>query len=702
MLRKFVFTVALLLSSTFVLLADEGMWMIHSLNEALEKKMQERGLELSAREIYNSEAPGTSLADAVVSLDFGCTGSIISKEGLLITNHHCAYSDLYRLSTPQCNYLEDGYWAYKDVDEIPIEGKSVQFLRKVIDVTEEAQEVIRKGLPGIPSVGARKLAFHMEKKYEKESGMMASLASMWGGSKYYICLYQEYHDVRLVAAPPICMASFGGDIDNWQWPQQKCDFAMYRVYTAPDGSPAQYAKENIPLHCANPLKIAKRAIREGDFAMVMGYPGSTDRYSSSFEVDYKQTVTLPLTNEIRGERLRIIKDQMNKDEVVRLKYSDKYFTYSNVHEFQRMQKECCDRFSVVAKKQELEKELQAWIEADSARAARWGSLLADLDKAYKESSKLAKNRIVFQEVMFRSTPLAVIATRLSSRGSRWNEKEWDAIDLPTERRVFDFSLRTWYEKMDEALMADCHKELYARYQGDYDQMVAAVWDRSMLTDGRFASADSLQRAQWADSLANDPLYQFFTSLKIARFNDMTLSRQLQDLNREYKQALYAMRLDKKQPQYPDANSTLRLTYGTVGPLAPADGSINKPCFTYPAQIIEKENPDVYEFRLRKDVKTALKKALRGKGHWGAGGRETMYVNFLSDNDISGGNSGSPVLNARGELIGLAFDGNSESLASDVDYTLEYNKCVSVDIRYVLWTLDKYAHMKRILKELEKK
>lgn len=705
--RKFFLFLLALFSFSSLLRADEGMWMIHSLNEALEKKMQERGLELSAREIYNSDAQGTTLADAVVSLDFGCTGSIVSKEGLLITNHHCAYSDLYRLSTPQTNYLEEGFWAYKDSDEIPIKGKRVQFLRKVIDVTAEAHAILKEGLPGIQKVGSRKLAFHLEKKYQQQSGLMAYLASMWGGSKYYMCLYQEYCDVRLVAAPPVCLAAFGGDVDNWQWPQQKCDFALYRVYTAPDGSAAEYAKENIPLHCENPLKLAQNACQEGDFAMVLGYPGSTDRYSSAAEVNYQQRVSLPLTNEIRDERLRIMKEEMNKNEEVRLKYSDKYFANSNLHEMQQMQHACCERFAVVAEKRKLEEELQVWIEEDSSRIRRWGTLLADLDTAYQEMGRLAENRIVYQEAMFRTTALSLLATRMCSRRNRCCSEDWKCLDLGLEKRLFSFALRTWYEKMDTSQMGDLHQDLYLRYGTDYARMAEDLWNKSPLIHGETIGADSLAQAKWRDDLQTDSLYRFFTDVKISHYNDLSLTRRITELSKEYKQALYEMRLDKNIPQYPDANSTLRLSYGTVGPLAPKDGSVFKEWYTLPSQILEKENPKVYEFSLRKDVRKSLKKAVRGKWREGREGcgraeKERMYVNFLTDNDISGGNSGSPVLNARGELIGLAFDGNSESLASDVSYTDEYNKCVCVDIRFVLWTLDEYAHLDRILKELGKK
>jgi len=312
--------------------ADEGMWMIHAIDAALEKKMQERGLELSAREIYNADAPGSSVADAVVSMEFGCTGSIISDRGLLITNHHCAYSDIHGLSTPEHNYLEEGFWAMRQEEEVNITGKSVYFLKKVLDVTDEVlklqADLIAEGKPS----GSRRLSHLMEQKYSRETGMEAWLASMWRGSRYYLALYEVYKDVRLVAAPPVSSAAFGGDIDNWEWPQHKCDFAMYRVYTAPDGSPAEYSEDNVPLKPVRKLSISLDGYKAGDYTMVIGYPGSTNRYSSSFETDFTETLKHPVNNAIRGRQMDIIKGWMNRDPEIRLKYSDYFFSLSNMQE----------------------------------------------------------------------------------------------------------------------------------------------------------------------------------------------------------------------------------------------------------------------------------------------------------------------------------------------------------------------------------
>ena len=695
--------VFLMLLSGTPALADEGMFLIHAVDEALEKKMQERGLALPARAIYDADAPGADLSDAVVSLDFMGTGSIISRDGLLITNHHCAYSDLHALSTPQKNYLEEGFWAVNAEDEIPVRGKCVQLLKRVLDVTEEVAKMQRNARAKGEKLGSRKLNWTLEKKYEKQTGLSAQLASVWGGIKYYLCLYQEYKDVRLVAAPPLCMAAFGGDVDNWQWPQQKCDFALYRIYTAPDGTPAEYAADNRPLQYEHPLKISVKGLKENDFTMVIGYPGRTDRYSSSFKVRMQQEVLLPLTNAIRGEKMKLMKEAMKADPGVRLKYADKFFSLSNVQEMQQMQEACCRRFGVVAGKREREKRLQAWIDADAHRSEKWGGLLREMDSLYRAAEASRYKVTLYQETMVRATMISIFATRLSTARGRCEPEEWDKLDMGLERRLFDLALRTWFEKMDTVALGPFHKQLLRRYGRDYAAMSGAMWSQSPLTDGRLAAPvenaqDSLARARLIrETLPKDTLFRFFNDVRISDFQKAPEVRALSDANRRYTHALYEMYQDQGVPQYPDANSTMRLSYGRVGRLAPSAGDIDKPWYTTPDQILKKHNPADYDFALREDVRKALKKGpCKGWNGWARGG---MKVNFITDNDITGGNSGSPVLNARGELVGLAFDGNAESLASDVDYTPEYNKCICVDIRYVLWTLDAYAGLERVLREL---
>ena len=730
--------------------ADEGMWLIHTIDAALEKKMKERGLELSAGEIYNADAPGASVADAIVSMEFGCTGSMISENGLLITNHHCAYGDVHALSTPEHNYLEEGFWAMRSDEEINIKDKSVWFLKKVIDVTEEVEELKRQHEAEGKILGSRKLSYVMERKYAKDTDLEPWFASMWSGSKYYIALYKVYKDVRLVAAPPVSSAAFGGDIDNWEWPQHKCDFAMYRVYTAPDGSPAEYSKDNVPFKPERILPISLDGYKEGDYTMILGYPGRTNRYSSSFETSFNETLKLPISNNLRGKQMEIINGWMNQDQDIRLKYSDYFFSLSNVQELYSGEVLCYRRFNVAGRKAEQEKELQEWIKASPEREARWGDLLPRLEKAYTDVLDAERNIGYYRETLIRGTRL----TRIIGKTRQYRDqvlkinkikptkkaemvngelkptkglseaevkcfntflfkgkdipsvtesllKEYKDIDLRVEKDLFRFSVQGFLENVDSDMIGAYHKELLEKYGKDYDAIAGYLWDNSFLTDMTRLNT-FLDTEHTVSEYLSDPFFRFFDDVEILTFNNRIQEAEGEndrtELDREFVHALYQMRKDKGVPQYPDANSTLRLTYGTVRPIEPYDGVFCDWKSTAKG-MIEKYDPTSYEFNLSNKQYLLYKEG--NWGRWGCGpDGKTMYVNFLTDNDITGGNSGSPVLNSKGELIGLAFDGNKESLANDMMCIDGYNMCICVDIRYILWTLDRYAGMTRIIEELD--
>ena len=710
-MKKRIFLVSLALLSSLAVVtarADEGMWMVNAISRALEADMQARGLLLQAGEIYNADAEGTALCDAVVSLDFGCTGSVISDKGLVITNHHCAYSDVYALSTREHNYLEDGFWAFTDAQEIPIPDKSIQFLKKVINVTAEVEEMVKEAEKAGAPLGSRKLSFQLEKKYSEQTGLEASLYSMWSGSEYYMALYQVYTDIRLVAAPPVSIAAYGGDVDNWEWPQHKCDFALYRIYTAPDGSPAEYSKDNVPLKPVRHLDISLDGYKEGDFAMVIGYPGSTDRYASSAKVSFEENLQYPISNQIRAEQMAIIKAWMDRDPEVRLKYSDSYFMLSNIQENNEGMVQCFTRFGVAAERASLEKDLQAWIDADAERKSKWGSLIKDLDATYDAVSGVEANLICFRETIIRGTKLGVITTRLNSLRSylseprrveltrRSNAESYSQTDLRVEKSLFRHAVGTFYTNVDSLYWGEYQKDLFRRYRDDMDGFMAEVWEGSRLTDEKGIAQMLTLDGEEMEPLYEDPLFRFLQEVKVTRFNDDLQRIQgastLTALGREYTHALYQMRRDKGEVQYPDANSSMRITYGTVGGYEPRDGIL---CSWYssPKGILEKYDPDDYDFNLKPDWKELLDDYCSV-----AARTEQFNANFLTDNDITGGNSGSPVLDAKGRLIGLAFDGNKESLASDVSFTPGYNKCVNVDIRFVVWTLRHYAHLDRILEE----
>ena len=660
----------LLLLNPFRLVADEGMWMVNALSRALVQNMENEGLRLPARTIYDEDA--VSLKDAIVSLDFGCTGSMVSPEGLLITNHHCAYGDVHRLSTSEHNYLEDGFWAANRAAEMPIPGKKAYFLKKVLDVTEEvealSEEMRGAGLP----FGMRKLSYRIETKYKTQTGLDASLSSMWAGSKYYLALYEVYTDIRLVAAPPVSIAAFGGDEDNWEWPQHKCDFALYRIYAGKDGSPADYSPDNVPMVPAKFLNISTRGISEGDFAMIMGYPGRTDRYASSAKVRHIIGVTLPVSNKVRGDQMAIIRAHMDSDPGIRLLYSDRFFSLSNVQELQEGEVQCCRRFGVADEKRAME-----------AGVPEGAPLLAKLNAQYSAIADVERNKTWYRETLVRGTRLALVATRLHTLQRKVTperdaqvraaiEKDYEGMDLRVEKDLFRYCVEAYFENVDEFYWGPFQKELKARFEGDYDALCEYLW-----IDDRMKPEDGICR--------------FFNDVNIGVFNSVSDKLQkdgpVADLGRSYTRALYEWRLSQNLPQYPDANSTMRLTYGTVKGFSPRDG-VSAHWQSTSSGILEKSDVARYDFCLKPEWEKALSSL-----------KTPLPVNFITDNDITGGNSGSPVLNASGELIGLAFDGNKESLASEFSFTSDYNRCICVDIRFVLWTLQNYAGMGYILKEL---
>ena len=654
--------------------ADEGMWMIHMIDSALEKKMQERGLVLSAREIYNADAPGASLSDAVVSMEFGCTGSFISDQGLVITNHHCAYSDVHALSTQEHNYLEEGFWAMTSQEEIRIPNKSIYLLKKVVDVTDEVASLISSEKEKGHVTGMRRIGSILEKKWSKESGLEAILSSYWSGSKYYMAMYEVYRDIRLVAAPPVSMAAFGGDIDNWEWPQHKCDFALYRVYS----------EDGIPLRPGKKLDISIDGYKMGDYTMVIGYPGKTNRYSSSAEVGFKEKVTLPVTNALRGKQMEIINSWMNKDASIRLKYSDYYFSLSNLQELGCGEALCFKRFNVASAKREMEADF-------GGKVQEYAELMR---QKYADIEDIELYKCYFRETFIRGTRIGLILRKA------WNSHQqkglpdhilngYDEIDLRVEKDLMSYSIGEYLKNVDCSYLSDFQKTLLEKYGTDYQAIADELWNSSL-----FTSEEGIERLNSGevtkDEILHDPLAKFIMSVTITDFTSVEQKIEgeydILAVRKDYTREMYRERLGRSIVQYPDANSTMRISYGQVCMLEPRDCVI---CDwkTTTAGILEKYDPSSYEFSLN-DRLIGLYEKETG-----------LTVDFLTDNDITGGNSGSPVLDSHGRLIGLAFDGNKESLASDAAYIPGYNCCVCVDIRFIIWALDKYAGMDRIISEL---
>ena len=571
--------------------ADEGMWLVNLLDKQLSIQMKNKGLKLKPNEIYNNE--GGAISDAIVAIDGGsCSGSIISPEGLLITNHHCAYGDVHALSTPEKNYLEDGFWAMTREQEVNIKGKSVTFLRKVLDVTEETKGII----DSLDKAGPRGLFFMnkvsgvLERRY-KSSPYEKSLSSLWRGSKYYLYFYETYTDIRLVGAPPVSVGAFGGETDNWGWPQHKGDFALYRVYAGKDGKPADYSPDNVPLNAGRYLKISASGYKKGDFTMILGYPGKTNRYMSSFEMKEKFEILNPVVYSVRRAKLDVWEKYMEKDPATRLKYADKYFSISNYTDYAKWENICLERYKVEDVLKAKERELTEWIESDGARSEKYGKMLEELEKGYNVKAGITRIREYFRESMVRGAEYIGLAQRMNGMVSALKRAKKDSVSIE-DKEVKDFmnlnAMPLYKESVAEAdrelfkvMLAFYVKDVPASFQqkdftqflgtfeGNTDKMADYIYDNSIITDSsRLVKFFSQKRA--LNEILADPVMKIVETIRIREYNmleDKMLEEagiDLSALRGDYVRAMYEMEVAKGRPVYPDANSTMRLTYGEVG------------------------------------------------------------------------------------------------------------------------------------------
>ena len=708
-------SISIFLSAMFIALtasADEGMWLVNGIDRQLYGRMRREGLRLRPEALYGGEA---SIADAVVAVDGGMgTGSMVSADGLMITNHHVAYGDICALGDDKHDYLEDGFWASSRAGELPVKGKSVWFLRGVVDVTDEIaaerERMRQNGKTGV--MGNRRLFAMIEKRYSEQSGYEASCVSMWNGLAYYVYLYDVYRDVRLVAAPPVRIGAFGGNADNWNWPQHKGDFAIYRVYCSRDGRPAEYSADNVPLHPRRWLEISDRGVREGDFTMVVGYPGRTHRYMSSFAVGEKQNVRNPVIVEARHARMEIIDGAMRADSAVRRAYSDRYFNLSNYADYAQWENNCFRRFGVAGIRAGEETRMHEWICSDSVRRAKYGDLLESLGKAYAIRAEAVRERSWFQEAWISPSEALLVANRVSSMLARLRRenvsvldpscpevrklafnrsKLGDNYDRGTDRRLFVKLVGMFTENVPRRMWGEYLNAEYDRFGGDAEAMAAAAFDASFCSDaGRYADYFSQRRT--VDETAADPMVALAASVSVMRFVQGVRAAgraeglDADSLDRVYARLLHDFRQAEGVCQYPDANSTMRLSYGHVRALEPRDG-VSCNWFSTAAGILEKASDD-YDYRVDDTLRAII--ADEGDG---------MVVNFITDNDITGGNSGSPVLDGRGRIVGLAFDGNRESMAGDVWFNGDHARTVCVDIRYVMTLIERYAPSDYLYREL---
>ena len=699
---KRILTILAALAISATAFADEGMWLLPLLKQLNGKDLKATGCKLTPEEIYSINK--TSLKDAIVHFGGGCTGEMISSQGLLVTNHHCGYSSIQNLSSDEHNYLMDGYWAKSLAEEIPAPGLSVTFLISMEDVTNVIEKAEDKDAKAQELIKAAE---------DANPFCRAEVDSFYNENVYYLIVYKTYRDVRFVAAPSASMGKFGGETDNWMWPRHTCDFSMFRVYADKNNQPAAYSADNVPYQPARSLKIATKGVKENDYAMIMGYPGRTQRYQTAAQLN-----EMIATNRIRIDARTVSQDimweAMCADPSVQLKYANKYAGSANGWKKWQGEELAFENLNIIGREEEKEAQLKAWIAADPARAAKYGTPIEDIAEYVQKNS--ADNRAVtLISESVGDIELVTMYTALMNAYARELQRDTTA-KLEASFPRMEARYRDYVAEVDKKIAAAqlefyrqrADKEDYLNIPGqDFATMDIPAYVEEVYANSVFTSYEKMTQAN-LEQIMNDPavgLYSGIYGALMKRYQSLygSPSRprgaaantdvKYNEARKHFAGALLEWQNGKAM--YPDANSTMRLTYGTVLPYSPKDALVYK-YYTTAQGLLEKEDPTNPEFILPADVKTLIKAG--DYGRW-ADEDGTLHTCFLTNNDITGGNSGSPVLDAKGNLIGLAFDGNWESMSSDVMFEPALQRCICVDIRYVLWMVEKVGGATNIINEL---
>ncbi len=731
---KKIFALALAFALALPAIANEGMWLPILLNRNYDE-MQKMGLKLTPEEIYSVN--NGSLKDAIVSFGGFCTGEIISPNGLILTNHHCGYSAIQTHSTVENDYLSDGFWARSYEEEKPNEGLFVRFLVRMEDVSERVNTELNNSM----SEDERKekiaeISKTIADEANEEGKYETNVKSFFHGNEFYLFVYEVYNDVRLVGAPPSSIGKYGGDTDNWMWPRHTGDFSMFRVYTAPDGSPAEYSEDNIPMKPKHHLPVSTSGIDNGDFTMVFGYPGSTDRFLSSYGVEQAINSYNPTVVKIRDQKLKIMKKYMNASDATRIQYASKYARVSNYWKYYIGQTEQLKNNKVYAKKKKIEDDFAQWVSAKPARQEKYGQTLQLLEEAYAATDNTVKAKVYVLEAGLIGPELPLFAFRMSrtlEAAAGLNAKmdeELEAAGTDEERAAIraqykekreammtalkgniDEHFKNYNVQLDEELMAelfamyaknvpaDQQPAFFARvqkkYKGDWAKFADKVYDKSI-----FASKE--ETMEFLEDIEIDDLEddwgvkigtELYTMYKAGGESDAVAHDKQEKGYRLLTAGLREM--DSDLNFAPDANSTMRMTYGTVGSYQPRDG-VKYKYYTTAEGILEKMDNDDPEFVVPEKLETLIREKDFGPytNEYGE-----LPVCFIHNTDITGGNSGSPVINGRGELIGCAFDGNWEAMSGDIAFEDNLQRTISVDARYILFIVDKYAGATNLIEEM---
>ena len=702
-------TLALFLFVGLFVRADEGMWFLMFIDRLNHRDMQKMGLQLTAEEIYSIN--NSSLKDAVVQFNGGCTAELISKDGLLLTNHHCGYDAIAELSTPEHDYLTNGYWAADRSQELKPKSLYVRFFVRMDDCTKRIMSKVSDSMSEAEREKIIREEIALIEKENSEGGKyVVSVRSFFQGNEFYFFVYQDFKDVRLVGTPPNSIGKFGGDTDNWEWPRHTGDFSMFRVYADANGNPADYSTANVPLHPKHHLPINLNGVKEGDFAMIMGYPGRTNRWLPAGGIDQNVKYAYPAWVEASKTAMDAMKFYMDKDASVRLNYASKYARTANYWKNRQGMIDALTKFQTAAAKAKNEAKFDAWANKPENKA-KYGSVVSTLNNFYSATNDKSRHDN-YLSILVRNSEYAGISRGLGAQLMAYAKADaakrssmkadltaainefFETTYGPAEMDVLINGLDLYAAKANYEL-ANGVASMYA--DGSSKNEVRAMFAMSILAskNGMLAFLEAPSEGQ----LSNDPLFKLSVDM-LAHLMKRSeeLIKLTDDYNRAYRLLVAGLRESGLSTiLYPDANSTLRLTYGKVSAL-PADkrndAKINN--YTTLQGTINKYKPNDEEFDLPQRLIE-----LNAKKDFGPYADKAGYmpVNFLTNNDITGGNSGSPVLNGNGELIGLAFDGNIEAMAGDVIFDQKLQKTINVDIRYVLFIIDKYAGAKHIVDEM---
>ena len=698
---------------------DEGMWLPMFVDRLNYVDMQKMGLQLTAEEIYSIN--NSSIKDAIVGLStsgspngYFCTGEIVSEKGLMFTNHHCGYDIIQQHSSVEHDYLTDGFWARSLEEELPNEELSASFLASMDNVTDSILPFLSDTMSSSERrAKVKEITARLEKAVSEDGKFHVKVRSFCEGNEYYRFIYEVYTDVRLVGAPPSSIGKYGGDTDNWMWPRHTGDFSIFRVYTAPDGSPADFSEDNIPLNPKHHLPISLKGVQKDDFAMIWGYPGSTSRYMTSYGVAYNNNDFGPVLIDLLGKRLEIMKEQMDADDAVRIKYASTYAQLANGWKYYIGQVRGIKKLHVIEKKKEIEDTFSKWVNADETRKELYGNVLTDIEQGYNTMAE-SIGPLLYNSLGLMGPSIVGFGSEFASLLQQLKERKENPIapqetaealkevaaehfknyDAKTDELVLAGMYQMYADQVPEEQHPEFFKEITKKYKGDYAEYASVLFDKSLLT-----SADKVNAFldnPSAKKLEKDPAYilsgSVMENMMLSSGNYRSSKSTVNTGDRLFVKGLREM--DPNLVRYPDANSTMRLSYGSVQDYYPAD-AIHYDYVTHLYGVMEKEDPTNDEFIVPEKLKELYKN--KDYGRYGKDGK--LIVGFLTTNDITGGNSGSSVINGNGELIGIAFDGNWEAMSGDIAFEPELQRTICVDARYVLFVIDKYAGATNLIDEL---